>query len=725
MEKTQLEIFGMHCATCALRVTKALKKAPGVADASVNYATEKASVEYDGKLATHESLIAAVEKEGYRAYAPAAGGEGERHDHAAMLREGENRELMRKTVFAFALAIPAFLIGMMILEVPYRGLVLWALTTPVQFYAGSQFYRGAIAGLRSKTANMDTLVALGTSAAYAYSVAFLLGWVGEQYFEIGAVLISFVLLGKYLEARAKGRASTAIKKLMNLSPKSAVVVKDGREFKMPIALVKPGDELRARPGEKIAVDGTVLQGSSSVDESMLTGESMPVEKTGGSKVFAATINRNGTLNYRALKVGNDTVLAQIVKIVEEAQAGKAPIQRFADEVSAVFVPVVIGIAAVTFIAWLALGQPLSFAMVSAVSVLVIACPCALGLATPTAIMVGTGMGAERGILIKDAGALERTGKIDAMVFDKTGTITQGKPVVTDVVSLSGLGGDEILRLAASVEKPSEHPLAEAVCLAARQKRLKISKVTSFKAEAGRGVRGRIGNRTYLVGTPAIARKNIPGVGKLEEQGKTVVVLYGIVKGGKQPLGVIAIRDEPKPGAREAVETLEGMGIKPVLLTGDNERTAKAIAAEVGIKQVVAGVMPDRKAEEIRRLQRRGHVVAMVGDGINDAPALAQSDVGIAMASGTDVAMESGNIVLMKNDVRDVPRAIRLGRKTLSKIRQGLFWAMAYNVLGIPIAAGVLYPFTGITLSPMIAGAAMALSSVSVVANALSLKAVRI
>ncbi|MFH1200616.1 MAG: heavy metal translocating P-type ATPase [Candidatus Micrarchaeota archaeon] len=730
--KTELDIVGMHCASCSLRVAKAIKKVAGVREASVNYASEKASVEYDETAATEAQLIAAVEKEGYKAFSnksasdmPAQSSSSAHsssgHDHAEMLRKSEFESLKKKVAIAFALSVPAFLVGMFGMEIAQQKLILFILTTPVQFYCGRQFYDGAISGLANKSANMDTLIALGTTASYLYSVAALFGLAQEQYFEIGAVLISFVLLGKYLEAVAKGRASQAIKKLMGLSPKTAVVIRNGREAKIPIEQVRVGDLVRVRPGEKIAVDGTVVSGDSAVDESMLTGESIPSEKTKGAKVYAATLNKHGTITFRAEKIGRDTVLAQIVKIVEEAQGKRAPIQRFADEVSAVFVPIVIGLAVITFAAWLALGQPFAFALVAGVSVLVIACPCALGLATPTAILVGTGIGAEHGILIKNPEALERTGKIRSIVFDKTGTITQGKPAVTDVIALAGIPENRVLQIAASVEKASEHPLASAIVEKAQEKRLALSKVSGFRAIPGTGVVAKVSGTEYLVGSPKLAGRRNAQAEAMEQDGKTVVVLYGVKGGKRTALGLIGVRDEIKQNAARAVKRLRAMGIESVLLTGDNERTANAIARQAGIRRVIAQVMPGDKAARIRQLQRGGNVVAMVGDGINDAPALSQADVGIAMASGTDIAMESGSIVLMKSDVEDVPRSILLGRKTLSKIKQGLFWAMAYNVIGIPVAAGVFYYSTGWMLSPALAGAAMALSSVSVVANALSLR----
>ncbi|HLD62439.1 MAG TPA: heavy metal translocating P-type ATPase [Candidatus Norongarragalinales archaeon] len=743
MKKGVFDISGMHCASCSVLIKRRLEKTPGVKSANVNYATEKATVEYDEKQCDESKIVQTVVQTGYKAFPrveeqpmqmhhsqqkqnPAMGMQG--HDHAAMLKEEEMRELKLKVTVSAALAVPALLLAMFTPEFEFKTLSLFLLATPVQFWAGRQFYQGAWSGLRVLSANMDTLIAMGTSAAYFYSVASLLGLVKENYFEIGAILITFVLLGKYLEAIAKGRASEAIKKLMGLNPKTAIVLRKGKEIEIPIEQVVAGDLIRVRPGEKIPVDGIVVEGDSSVDESMLTGESLPTEKTKGAKVYGATINKHGSLTFKATKVGKDTVLSQIIKLVEEAQGSQAPIQRFADEVSAVFVPIVIVIAIITFAAWIFTGQAFSFALVAAVSVLVVACPCALGLATPTAIMVGTGMGAEKGILIKNAEALERIGKINAIVWDKTGTITEGKPKVTDIFQLDkSYSQKKILEISASLEKPSEHPLAEAIVGRAKESKIAFSKVSSFKAIAGKGVFGKLGAKHYFIGSPKNHAKAIAGVEGLENEGKTAMILFesNAKAAALKPVGVIAVADTIKPNAKKAVETLRGMGIESILLTGDNERTAKAIAKQAGISRILANVLPADKANEIKKLQQQGKKVAMVGDGINDAPALAQADVGIAMASGTDIAMESGSVVLMKNDVEDAPRALRLGRKTLKKIKLGLFWAMVYNVVGIPIAAGVFYAQTGWLLSPAIAGAAMALSSVSVVANALSLRLERI
>ena len=743
MKKSVLDISGMHCASCSVLIKRRLEKTPGVKAANVNYATEKASVEYDEAQCSEDKLVTAVEQAGYKAFPrmeqsmdhsgmqhsssnPPMGMPG--HDHAATLKAEEFAELKKKVMVSAALAIPALALAMLTSDFAYKDVMLFLLATPVQFWAGKQFYQGAVSGLKILNANMDTLIALGTSASYLYSVASLFGLVKGNYFEIGAILITFVLFGKYLEAVAKGRASEAIKKLMGLNPKTAIVVRNGKEREVPIEQVVVGDLIRVRPGEKIPVDGIVESGDSSVDESMLTGESIPVEKSKGAKVFGATINKHGSLTFKATKVGKDTVLSQIIKLVEEAQGSQAPIQRFADEVSAVFVPVVIAIALITFAAWLVLGQSFSFALVAAVSVLVVACPCALGLATPTAIMVGTGIGAEKGILIKNAEALERTGKINAVVWDKTGTITEGKPKVTDIISLNkAFTQEKLLQISASLEKPSEHPLAESVVNAANEKKVRFTGVTGFKAITGKGVFGKLDSDYFLLGSPKLHPNSIEKVAELEKQGKTVMLLFrsDSKEAASKVLGAIAVADTIKPNAKASIEKLERMDISSILLTGDNERTANAIARQAGITKVIANVQPAGKAGEIKNLQQQGLAVAMVGDGINDSPALAQANVGIAMASGTDVAMESGSIVLMKNDVEDVPRALNLGRKTLGKIKQGLFWAMIYNVIGIPVAAGLFYYQTGWLLSPAIAGGAMALSSVSVVGNALLLRTSKI
>ncbi|MBS3128104.1 copper-translocating P-type ATPase [Candidatus Woesearchaeota archaeon] len=722
MKKTVLHISGMHCASCATLLTKALNKVEGVKTALVNYGTEKATVEHEEKV-TLAQLIDAIKKKGYGASLET----GVTKDLEQRKRTYETRKQKLLFLFGAALSFPALMIGMFFMDFPYRTLFLLILATPVQFIVGWQFYHGAWMALRNKTSNMDTLIALGTSAAYFYSLyVVIFDPMQEQYFETAAVLITLVVLGKFLEARAKGKTSAAIKKLMNLAPKQALVIRNGKEMLIPAEQVLVGDKIKVKPGEKIPVDGIVLEGTTSIDESMITGESIPVEKKKNDKVIGGTLNKNGSILFQATKVGKDTVLAQIIQLVEDAQGQKAPIQRFADAVSAWFVPIVLVIAIFTFFGWYYLGEEsFSFALIAAVAVLVIACPCALGLATPTAIMVGTGKGAERGILIKGGEALETACKIKQIIFDKTGTITYGKPLVTDCYPQEK--ERELLSVVASLEKSSEHPLAEAIVKHAQEKNIPLHAVTHFSALPGKGITAKIKNQAYYFGNPALcSEKGISlssyaeTIKNLEEEGKTVMLLFN----QKKLLGIIAVADTIKENAAQAIQRLKNAGITSYMITGDNERTAKAIAAKAGITHVFASVLPEQKAEHVKNLQRKGKV-AMVGDGINDAPALAQADVGIAMSSGTDVAMESGSIVLMKNDLHDVVRAIKLSKQTMSKIKQNMFWALIYNILGIPIAAGVLYPFTGWLLSPIIAGGAMALSSVSVVTNSLLLKAKRL
>jgi len=710
LKKTELVVTGMDCASCAALLTKSLSKAPGVKSAGVNFASQRAAVEYDETATDVSKLISVIKARGFGA---SVAGDLDREQK---MRAEQISDLRNTLAFSAALSVPAFVIGMFLMDFPYRLLVLFALATPVQFVAGARFYKGLWNAVKNRSADMDSLIAIGTSAAYFYSVAALLGLAQEQYFETAAVLITLVLLGKYLEAIARGKVSEAIRELFKLAPKTARVVRGGREQLISAEQVRVGDVVVVKPGEKIPVDGVVLRGASSVDESMVTGESLPVEKKRGSRVIGGTINKHGFLQFKATKVGSETVLAQIVKLVEEAQSSKAPIQRFADEVSARFVPVVIILSAITFAAWYLLGAGVSFALVTAVSVLVIACPCALGLATPTAIMVGTGIGAKKGILIKNAEALEMMHKLQYVVFDKTGTITEGKPRVTDVISLSDLSEKQVLAYAAALEKHSEHPLAEAIIREAEEKRLALPRASAFKAVPGKGVTGIVGGKRAFVGKAAAKEAR-----KLEEEGKTLMALS---LNGRE-VGLIAVADPLKKTARDAVTELRKLGIEAVMITGDNERTAAAIAKSAGITKFFAGVLPGQKAAYVKKMQAKGVRVGMVGDGVNDAPALAQADVGFALRSGTDVAMEAGSAVLMKNDPLDVPRCIRLGRATMSKIRQNMFWALVYNIVGIPVAAGVLYPFTGLLLNPMFAGGAMALSSVSVVTNSLTLRWIKL
>ena len=736
MKKVDLTINGMHCASCATLITRGLSKMPGVKSANVNYAIGRAQVEYEEGAVSEDNLAKKVESLGYPASI------GVSHDHEKKLREDEISELKRKLIIGAVFSIPAFLLGMFFMDVPYRLPLLFLLSTPVQFYVGLSFYQGAIAAAKNKSASMDTLIALGTTAAYLYSIAALFGFAQEQYFEVGATLITLVTLGKYLEAIAKGKASEAIRKLMDLAPKQATVIRNGRELIINAADIRLDDIMLIKPGDKIPTDGTVVDGHSSVDEAMLTGESMPVEKSKGSKVFGATINKHGVLKVKAEKVGADTALSQIVRLVENAQGSRAPIQRFADQISAVFVPIVIVIALAAFIGWYWLltsglaakflpaalmpANPFSFALLAAVSVLVIACPCALGLATPTSIMVGSGLGAQKGILFKNAEALEGTHKVQAVLFDKTGTLTQGKPKVTDIISLSPKFSEpQILSLAASIEKNSEHPIADAIVEEGKAQNVKFQMVKSFKAIPGHGVVGKIGTKTISFGNlkmmrtagGALAAEAVTRMEALETDGKTSMVLLI----NKTPIGLVAVADTLKETSPQAVAELKKLGLQVWMITGDNKRTAQAIAKAAGIDNVLSEVLPGDKADEVQKLQARGLKVAMVGDGINDAPALAQADLGIAMGSGSDIAIDCGDVVLMRSDTMDVSRAIKLGRATISKIKQNFFWAMIYNVCGIPIAAGVLYPFTGLLLSPVIAGGAMAMSSVSVVANSLTLK----
>ncbi|MBI2662828.1 copper-translocating P-type ATPase [Candidatus Woesearchaeota archaeon] len=720
MEKTIIKIQGMHCASCATILTKALSKVEGVKNVNVNYSTEKAAVEYDPTIANKAIFLETIKKKGYGGFVTTENNTQEE----AKIKKKELAHLQMNLFIGIALSLPALLFSMVFMTVPYREFIIWMLSTPVQFYIGSSFYSGAWAALKNKTSNMDTLIALGTSAAYFYSV-YALFFGGEQYFEAAAVLITLVILGKYLEAVAKGKTSEAITKLMQLGAKTATVLRNKKEMKIPIDQVQLGEIVIVRPGEKIPVDGVIAEGYSAIDESMITGESIPVEKKKGDAVIGSTLNKNGSFKFKANKIGADTVLSRIIKLIEEAQTKKAPIQRFADAVSAYFVPVVIIIALITFSVWYFIaGSTLSFALITAVAVLVIACPCALGLATPTAIMVGTGKGAKAGILIKGGEALETAHKLKAIVFDKTGTITKGNPVVTDIVTPK-ISQETFLEIAGSIEKSSEHPLAEAIVNKAKEEKVMWKKVSHFKAIPGKGIRARIGRAEYSLGNA----KMMEGVElsswrnkihTLEEEGKTVMILAE----QKKILGIVAVADEIKEDSPEAIKRLKALGLKVYMMTGDNERTAKAIAKKVGIDNYFAEVLPEEKSGHVNKLQQKGKV-AMVGDGINDAPALAQADIGIAMGSGTDVAMESGSIVLMRNNLLDIPKAIRLSKMTMSKIKQNMFWALVYNILGIPIAAGVLYPSTGWLLSPIIAGGAMALSSVSVVTNSLVLRIKRL
>lgn len=720
-----LAIKGMHCASCGIIIDRALKKKEGVINSNVNLTTEKATIMYDDSQINTDTIIKAIKDKGYGAE-ELSGDDTKRHDE---IKKKEFERLKALFQFSLVFAIPTFLmmiLGWFKIEIPNMEYILFILATPVQIIVGWNFYKGAWAAFRNKSANMDTLITIGTLAAYLLSLynIFFNETLG-QYFEVSTILITLVMLGKLLEAIAKGKTSDAIKKLMGLSPKVATVIRDGIEIQISIDDVKLDDILIVKPGEKIPVDGVIVSGYSSIDESMITGESMPVGKKEGDDVIGATINKNGLLKIKATKIGENSTLAHIIKLIEDAQGHKAPIQRFADVVSSYFVPIVILVALISGGLWyFVFGQTLSFAILITVSVLVIACPCALGLATPTAIMVGTGKGASSGILIKGGDALEAAHKIKYVIFDKTGTITLGKPTVTNVIAdETVVKGEEFLSIAGSIEKGSEHPLAEAIVNHVKEKNIKITDTTTFEAIPGFGVTAKLNKKIYYFGNPKLMAKQgadytkfSQRIEEMEHDGKTVMVLSEGVK----VLGIIAVADVIKDTSKEAVENLRKLGIKTYMITGDNKRTANAIAKQVGIDHVFAEVLPQDKAMHVKELQRHGKV-AMVGDGINDAPALAQADIGIAMGSGTDVAMETGNIVLMKNDLRDVPKAIKLSKMTMSKIKQNMFWALAYNVAGIPIAAGVLYTSTGWLLSPIIAGAAMALSSVSVVTNSLLLR----
>lgn len=724
-----LAIKGMHCASCGVIIDRALKKKEGVINSNVNLTTEKATVMFDDSQISVDTIIKSIKDKGYGAE-ELTGDDTKRHGE---IKKKEFERLKGLFYFSLIFAIPTFMmmfLGWFGIEIPMMEYILFLLATPVQFIVGWNFYRGAWAALKNKSANMDTLITVGTLSAYLLSIYnIFFNMEAGQYFEVSTILITLVMLGKLLEAIAKGKTSDAIKKLMGLSPKVATIIRDGMEVQISIDDVKVDDILIVKPGEKIPVDGIIVSGRSSIDESMITGESMPVGKKEGDEVIGATINKNGLLKVKATKVGENSTLAHIIKLIEEAQGHKAPIQRFADIVSSYFVPAVILLALISGGLWyFVFGQTLSFGILIAVSVLVIACPCALGLATPTAIMVGTGKGASNGILIKGGDALEAAHKLKYVVFDKTGTITVGKPTVTNVIAdETVIKGEDFLYLAGSIEKGSEHPLAEAIVNHVKEKNVKITDTTSFEAIPGFGVTAKLNKKSYYFGSPKLMTKQgaeyIKFAHKIEEMendGKTVMVLSE----GKTVLGIIAVADVIKNTSKEAVEQLKKLGIKTYMITGDNKRTANAIAQQVGIEHVFAEVLPQDKAAHVKELQKHGKV-AMVGDGINDAPALAQADIGIAMGSGTDVAMETGNIVLMKNDLRDVPKAIKLSKMTMGKIKQNMFWALAYNVAGIPIAAGVLYSSTGWLLSPIIAGAAMALSSVSVVTNSLLLKRKRL
>ncbi len=741
-KRVTVTITGMHCAACAARVEEALRETEGVSEANVNFATEQAGLVLDDSRLTLDDIGAVVEAAGYGIVQPG----GEDVERAA--RERELRGIRLRLWFSVAATVvimvlshaPVFPGG----RIAMRPYVLLVLATPVQFWAGWRFYRGAWTALRHGYANMDTLIAVGTSAAYFYSLAVTVApgtFAGptkhtSTYYDTSVMIITLILLGRNLEAGAKGRASEAIRRLMKLEPKTARVVRDGVEMEIASDDVRIGEVVLVRPGERIPVDGEMIEGESTVDESMVTGESLPVDKRPGDLVVGGTVNQSGAFRFRASRVGAETVLAQIVRLVQEAQGSKAPIQRLADRVAGVFVPVVMLIAIVTFASWLFFGHNPTYAVVAAVSVLIIACPCALGLATPTSLLVGTGRGAEMGILIRSAEALEVAGGIDTVVFDKTGTLTRGEPTVTDVIAAPSWTEDGVLVVAASGERNSEHPLGRAVVQAAKQRGLALSEVTQFAALPGMGVRAVIDGKMVLVGSKRLAKQSESRESRIERDGTTPNLesqISSLESAGKTVMsvsvdgdvvGAIALADTPKAEAAEAVKALKDLGLSVVLITGDNERTAQAIGRLVGIEQVHAQMLPEQKAEAIEFLQVHGKRVAMVGDGINDAPGLARADIGMAIGRGTDIAMESADITLVRDDLRLVPEAIRLSRATLTNIRQNLFFAFFYNSLGIPIAAGALYPVIHTLLNPAIAAAAMAFSSVSVVTNALRLRGYR-
>ncbi len=804
--KTELKIQGMHCATCAITIEKTLKNTSGVNKAVVNYANEKAYVEYDDNKVNLQELRKKVKNLGYdiipeekelkeigqlklkvigmnsphctgivkkalnnlygikkaelsfaneRAiinYNPAlvsldkikktikAAGYEPVEEHIDLekeAREHEIKTLRRKFIIGTILSI-IILLGSFpeffkfTPEILTKAWVLFILATPVQFYVGWQFYRGFWNALKQKTADMNSLIAIGTSAAYIYSfvVTFFPSLFKNiqlnLYYDTAAIIITLIILGRLLEAIARGRTSEAIKKLIGLQAKTATIIRNNKEIKIPIEEVKVNDILLVKPGEKIPTDGIVTWGYSSVDESMITGESIPVEKKVKDIIIGATINKNGVLKIRATKIGSDTMLAQIIKLVEEAQGSKAPIQRLADKISGIFVPVVVGIAILTFLVWYFFGPDPAFtyALVNFIGVLIIACPCALGLATPTAIMVGTGKGAENGILIKNAEALEIAKKVNVIIFDKTGTLTKGKPEVTNIIALNNFKEKDVLLYSSIAEKNSEHPLAESIINYAKKLKLKIPDATKFENIPGHGVKAYYHNKVILNGNRRLMKLNKINISqyenmltKLEDEGKTAM----LISINKKVAGIIAVADTLKENSKEAVQELHKLGKEVILMTGDNERTGKAIAKQLEIDNVLANVLPDEKANEVKKLQSKGKIVAFVGDGINDAPALAQSHLGIAIGSGTDVALETGSIVLVKSDLRDVIKSIKLSKYTLRKIKQNLFWAFVYNVAGIPIAAGILYPFFGFLLNPIIAAAAMAFSSVSVVSNSLLMR----
>lgn len=738
-----MKIEGMTCASCAKNVEKATRKLNGVTEANVNFATEKLTISFEPSLVKVSEIKKAIEKAGYKAIEEETSVDADKER-----KEKEIKSLWRRFVISAIFTAPLLymamghmfgeMLGIKLPEIidpmmnPWNFAIVQLILVIPPMVVGYKYFTVGFKSLLKGSPNMDSLIAIGTAAAFIYGIYAIVqiyngngDYANELYFEAGGVILTLITLGKYLESVTKGKTSEAIKKLMGLAPKTAIIIRDGKEVEISIEDVEVGDVIVVKPGEKMPVDGEVIEGTTSVDESMLTGESIPVEKNIGDNIIGASINKNGTIKYKATKVGKDTALAQIIKLVEDAQGSKAPIAKLADVISGYFVPVVIVLAIVSALAWYFIdGETTVFALTIFISVLVIACPCALGLATPTAIMVGTGKGAENGVLIKSGVALETTHKIKTIVFDKTGTITEGKPKVTDIVTANGISENDLLQLTASAEKGSEHPLGEAIVKGAEEKGLEFKNLESFNAIPGHGIEVTIEGKNILAGNRKlmvernISLENLESTSnKLAEEGKTP--MYVAID--NKIAGIIAVADTVKENSKRAIEKLHQMGIEVAMITGDNRRTAEAIAKQVGIDRTLAEVLPQDKANEVKKLQSEGKKVAMVGDGINDAPALAQADIGIAIGSGTDVAMESADIVLMRSDLMDVPTAIQLSKSTIKNIKENLFWAFGYNTLGIPVAMGVLYIFGGPLLNPMFAAAAMSLSSVSVLGNALRLK----
>ncbi len=739
-----IKIAGMTCATCVNTIEKSLNSTEGVENVSVNFATESAKISYDPTIIAIDGIYKVIKDSGYE---PLKSTSGNQYDEDKERKEKAMKLLWKKFLTSAIFSIPLLYLAMghmlglpipKIIDAEYNalnfGLIQLVLVIP-PVIAGYKFYTVGYKALYKRRPNMDSLIALGTSAAILYGIYAVImiatgdeatasKFVNDLYFETAGVIITLILLGKYLESIAKGKTSEAIKKLMGLSPKTAIIIVNGKQVEVDIDQVQVGDIVLVKPGQKVPVDGKVVKGFTAIDESMITGESLPVDKSIGDKVVGASINKTGSIEFEATKVGGDTVLAQIIKLVEDAQGSKAPIAKLADVISGYFVPIVLGIAVISGLAWYISGETSVFSLTIFIAVLVIACPCALGLATPTAIMVGTGKGAENGVLIKSGVALETAHKINAIIFDKTGTITEGRPEVTDVIVSKGTKKDDVLLIAASAELKSEHPLGEAIVRGAKAQKLELKELESFNALPGRGIEFVIEGKTYYLGNEKLMKDKEVQIKtlysksiELAEQGKTPMFLSN----DNKLLGIIAVADIIKATSKEAIAKIHNLGIKVYMITGDNKRTALAISKQVGIDQVLAEVLPEDKAAEVKKLQELGMSVAMVGDGINDAPALAQADVGIAIGSGTDVAMESADIVLMRSDILDVVTALELSKSTIRNIKQNLFWAFAYNSAGIPLAAGLLFAFGGPKLNPMFAAAAMSFSSISVLLNALRLK----